>query len=223
MLCLSVSDTGIGMTQDKVSRLFERFMQAEASTSRRYAGTGLGLAISRQLAQMLGGDIEVESAQGVGSTFTVRLPLTRGKPQRALPEGVPKHAAFAGSRILLAEDDLINQMVAEAILLEFGCDSITIVSNGQEALERCRNEEFDLVLMDCQMPEMGGLEATRLLRAEGFDAPIVALTASATLDDRNACIEAGMCDYLSKPIEAASLAHVLNKWLTLQEEAELAS
>lgn len=214
MLNLSVKDTGIGMTPDQVSRLFERFAQAEASTSRRFAGTGLGLAISRQLAQMLGGDIDVVSAEGVGSTFTVRLPLERGKQKRPPLAGTPERCGPVPARILLVEDDAINRMVAEAILQKFGFQDITIANNGLEAVKHCRNKAFDIVLMDCQMPEMGGLEATRLLRDAGFSAPIVALTASATLDDRAACMDAGMSDYLSKPIEPSSLAHVLNKWLT---------
>lgn len=212
-ISFAVSDTGIGMTDEQVGRLFGRFVQAEASTSRRYAGTGLGLAISKQLAELLGGSISVRSAPGAGSTFTVLLPLRKGKSKRVLPDGVPERAGATTSRILLAEDDAINQLVAEAILQEFGYLDIVIAGNGKEAVDCCRNQNFDVVLMDCHMPEMGGLEATKVLRKEGFQLPIIALTASATLDDRNACIEAGMNDYLSKPIEPASLAHVLNKWL----------
>lgn len=213
MMHLAVSDTGIGMTEDQVSQIFQRFVQAEASTSRRYAGTGLGLAISRELSRLLGGDVEVASEPGRGSTFTLSLPVTEGRMSRTLPNGVPERTAAADARLLVAEDDPINQMVAEAVLQELGFVNITLVENGRVALDKCMNGEFDLVLMDCQMPEIGGLEATRLLRERGFSAPIVALTASATADDRQACLDAGMDDYLSKPMEPASLAHVLNRWL----------
>jgi CheY-like chemotaxis protein len=224
LLRFSVHDTGIGIPEDKQGVLFNKFTQVDASTTRRFGGTGLGLAISKQLAEMMGGQIGVESHEGKGSTFwfTARFsgpvavePVAKPSPGAALPP-TPKSI-----RILLAEDNPTNQMVATAILgkLGFGVD---IVENGLQAVEALRHTRYDIVLMDVQMPEMDGLEATRTIRsADGQTlnpaVPIVAMTAHAMQGDREKCLEAGMNDHLPKPIDHVSLGRVLGAWMARLE------
>lgn len=211
-LAFAVTDTGIGIPAQDQQRLFARFTQVDASPTRRFEGTGLGLAISRQLAQLMGGEIGLESAAGEGSTFTLRVPLRQAQPVAARAPQLER-ARHADARILLAEDNPINQLVARKILSSLGYGQVTTVEDGVAALEACAAGAFDLVLMDCQMPRMGGLEATRLLRSRGFHAPVIAFTASATSEDRDACLGAGMNDYLTKPVEVAVLESKLNRWL----------
>lgn len=219
-LQLGVRDSGIGMTPEQQARLFQRFAQADVATSRKFKGTGLGLAISRQLAQLMGGDIGVTSAPGAGSTFTVTVPLERAGAPAAAHQALPDRRGRADALIVLAEDDPINQMVAQAVLEELGYCNVRVVENGRDAVEVCRGSPVALVLMDCQMPAMDGFEATTVLRQGGFQAPIVALTAGATLQDRLDCLAVGMNDYLSKPMEPASLADALNRWLPAEDAVE---
>ncbi len=211
-LAFAVSDSGIGISPEDQKRLFARFTQVDASPTRRFEGTGLGLAISRQLGQLMGGDVTVESVPGEGSTFTLRVPLQAAQ-EPASDAPALERARNARARILLAEDNPINQLVARKMLASLGYEDVTVVDDGVAALQACEEQSFALVLMDCQMPRMGGLEATRTLRARRFHAPVIAFTASATSEDRNACLGAGMNDYLSKPIEMAVLASKLNRWL----------
>jgi CheY-like chemotaxis protein/HPt (histidine-containing phosphotransfer) domain-containing protein len=193
--------------------LFTRFTQADGSASRRFGGTGLGLAISRDLARLMGGDVQVASEPGLGSTFTLDLPLRPvegGAPAQPPVDAAPLHP---GASILLVEDNEVNRLVANGLLAGLGYTRIATAVNGREAVQACEREAFDLVLMDCQMPEMDGFEATTELRARGLKVPIVALTAHATTGDRERCLAAGMNDYLAKPVEPKVLARKLRQWL----------
>ena len=219
---ISVRDTGIGIPSDQQPHLFDAFTQADSSTTRAYGGTGLGLAIAKQLTEMMGGDIEVESAPGQGATFrfNVQLEPSAARGQGAvspLPAPLDMPAPQWQAQILLAEDSLINQEVASQMLAAFGCQ-VHCVVNGREALHAVRQSPYDLVLMDCQMPEMDGFAATQAIRQHLQDTraahlPIIALTAYAMADDRERCLAAGMDDYLSKPFTQAQLAAILGRWL----------
>ena len=210
-LVVDVADTGIGIAENKIERLFDNFRQAEASTARRFGGTGLGLSISRNLARLMGGDVTATSVVGEGSVFKLRIPLraieTDEQPDAVIEEAVEPSPAVASTRLLVVEDNEINQMLIEAMCDRLGVDH-ALASNGAEALRMVKHADakgcmFDLVLMDIQMPEMDGFEATRRLRNSGFDAerlPIVALTANAYAEDIEACRQAGMQDHLTKPV-----------------------
>ena len=213
---ITIEDTGIGMQTDQCARIFQRFEQGDISIGRRYGGTGLGLAISRSLAELMGGAVGVSSKPGQGSTFWLELPLTVDDSLPvvdAAPTLALQPSALAGSSILLVEDNRINRKVATAILKKMGCET-TVAENGLEALEKLQtNTNFDAILMDCQMPQMDGYETTRRLRLAGCCIPIIALTASAMSGEREACLAAGMDDYLTKPFRPAELAQVLRTWI----------
>ena len=201
-----VRDTGIGMRPDQLARLFTAFSQADSTTTRRYGGTGLGLHLSRRLAELLGGDIAVTSKPNAGSCFTLTVatgplagrPFLNATPQTAIPveDAAVQHL---NGRVLLAEDNLDNQRLLSMYITQTGA-TIVIVNNGQQAVERAQREPFDLILMDMQMPVMDGLEATRTLRRSGYTGAIVALTANAFREDREACLAAGYDDFITKPI-----------------------
>ena len=225
LLRFVVRDTGLGIESDKLGLLFEKFSQLDASTTRQYGGTGLGLAISKQLAELMGGHIGVTSEPGVGSQFwfTARLAKQAGPPTpRPL---TPRHALavklpeFRGPkiRVLLAEDNITSQQVALCILTKLGL-RVDAVANGVEAVKALATIPYDLVLMDVQMPEMDGIEATRHIRsplstARNHRVPIIAMTASAMPGDRQRCLDAQMNDYVSKPVSPQSLAATLQRWL----------
>jgi signal transduction histidine kinase/CheY-like chemotaxis protein len=217
LIYFAVRDTGIGLSRHQRVQLFQSFHQADTSTTRKYGGTGLGLAISKSLAELMGGEVGVESELGRGSTFwfSVRLGIGREQAPAERPV-VADHelAAIQGSHVLLVEDNEINQEVAKGLLQHVGCQ-VTVAENGAVALEMARRADYDIVLMDMQMPVMDGLSATRALREqERFaDLPIVAMTANAMQADRERCIEAGMNDYLAKPIEPEALWAMLVKWI----------
>ena len=203
---ITVSDTGIGIAEDQRTRLFESFSQAEASTTRRFGGTGLGLAICRQLAELMGAEIEVQSQLGRGSLFRIVLDLPRADPPR---EAEPQDAAggIAGRRILVAEDNLINQAVARAILEAVGA-RLYVAGDGIEALEMLRGGEFDLVLMDVHMPRMGGIEALARIRAGETGnpgLPVIALTADAMPGEDDKLLALGFDDVQGKPIQPMAL------------------
>ncbi len=211
---IGVQDTGIGIPAERLESLFEAFTQADSSTTRKYGGTGLGLTISKKLAEMMGGRIGVESEPGVGSMFYVDLPLPATQPPQALPEATSEELpeAFPGARVLLVEDNEVNRKVAVRLLTKLQVEVDTAV-NGLEAVQKASENAYDLILMDCQMPEMDGYEATRVLRKQGISTPIVALTANALEGDREKCLACGMNDYLSKPIQAEKLRETLAQWL----------
>ena len=210
-ILIAVEDTGIGIPEHKTDCIFEAFRQVDSGTSRRYGGTGLGLFIARELARLLGGEIHLESELGMGSTFTCDVPLavpTDGPAQLTSLPLAPERAD--GCRVLVVEDNPINQKVATHLLGKWG-HRVTVANNGQEALDRLDGAHFDVVLMDMQMPVMGGVEATQRIRRRETEQNlprlrIVAMTANALEADRTACLAAGMDDYLSKPFKAAELA-----------------
>jgi CheY-like chemotaxis protein len=241
LLRFSVLDTGIGIPEQFKERLFQKFSQLDASTTRKYGGTGLGLAISRELAELMGGSISVDSPAplseirasfpgdptpdwGPGSCFRFEVRLEKANaPSGAARKGdapstdggeIPPRA-----RVLLVEDSPVNQKVALIMLKKLGIAADT-ASNGIEALEALERGRYDLVLMDMQMPDMDGTEATRIIReleikaaSRPIPVPIVAMTAYAMQGDREKCLAAGMDDYLAKPVTVASLSSMLEKWL----------
>ncbi len=215
-LWIEVIDTGIGIADDVAERIFEKFTQADDSTTRRFGGTGLGLAIVRELTECMQGTITLESRLGAGSTFRVRLPLRTSKAAAAISDRrpIPERAMRPGVRVLLAEDNAINQKITVRLLEGAGCQ-VDLAVNGREAVQMHADRPYDLVLMDCQMPELDGIDASRLIRqreSRGRHTPIVALTANAMNTDRDACLAAGMDDYLSKPVEKSALLRMLALW-----------
>jgi two-component system sensor histidine kinase/response regulator len=219
LLHFAVQDTGIGLTQEQSGRVFESFQQADTSITRKFGGTGLGLAISRRLAELMGGEIGVDSRPGAGSTFwfTARLGPSAPQPRETQPVDYAPPAALAalgGARILLVEDNDINQLVAGEMLRDAGF-AVDIAENGQHALDLISQTSYDLVLMDMQMPVMDGIAATLVLRSLPAyrSLPVVAMTANVLAPDRQRCLDAGMNDFLAKPIEPHELWRVLLKWL----------
>jgi signal transduction histidine kinase/ActR/RegA family two-component response regulator len=246
---ISVADSGIGITEEQLARLFRRFTQADSSTTRRYGGTGLGLAISRTLVELMGGTIGVNSQSGVGTTFWFTLPLVAARqmqtetasaaaPIPLLTEPValltqPVAACGGGpsrsARLLLVEDNFVNQRVAVYMLTKLGY-LVDVAKHGREAIDMLSKSRYDLVLMDCQMPEMDGLEATRIIRDRSstvldHEVPVVAMTANAFPDDRARALVCGMNDFLPKPVDRSTLANMLEKWLkpASQKESSVAT
>jgi len=213
-LHLAVSDTGIGIPASAMPTLFDRFTQADSTTMRRYGGSGLGLAITREIVQMMGGTIATTSTPGVGSRFTVSIPsrfVDRDEVLPAAAESGGAEPARPPLRILVAEDNDVNQILINAVLARMG-HVVHLVANGQLAVEAVRRGDYDLVLMDLQMPGMDGMEATQAIRALGgarASLPIIAMTANAFEEDRQACLAAGMDDYVAKPIDVEHLARAI--------------
>ena len=215
--CFKVVDTGIGMTAEQLARLFNPFEQADSSTTRKYGGTGLGLAISQHLAHLMGGAITVESVLGQGSTFTLRLPLPEaaapiGLAERGSQRGLPG-SRLDGLRVLAAEDVEVNRFILEDLLVEAGA-SCVFAENGRQAVACVVADPaaFDIVLMDVQMPEMDGYEATRRIREIAPELPVIGLTAYALSDERKNCLDAGMVDRVTKPIDPAVLVTAILQW-----------
>ncbi len=226
----TITDTGIGIRLDQSAALFSPFVQADESTTRKYGGTGLGLAISKQLAELMGGSIGVDSREGQGSSFWFTAVFEVAAPSQKLPASEPRDqrlSAPAGptrtvreARILLAEDNATNRDVGLAQLQKLGYKA-TAVTNGAQAVQAVIEGNFDLVLMDCEMPVMDGFEATRRIRASIHPAiPIIAVTADAMPADRDRCLREGMNDYISKPVELDRLEEVLAKWLAASGPAD---
>ncbi len=219
VLDITVADTGIGMEEAVLAKLFQPFTQADSSMSRRFGGSGLGLAISRGLAVLMGGTLEASSTPGRGSIFRCRIPVTIAAPAPAPSPPPASTGPVAGrpgrwsGRVLVVEDNAVNQEVARAMLSRLGM-TVTIAPDGASALARLADAPYDLVFMDCMMPVMDGLEATRQARAQGLRVPIVAMTANAMPSDREACLTAGMDDYLAKPITLDRLRRILERFLS---------
>jgi len=216
-LVFTITDTGIGMSAEQITRLFNPFQQADGSTTRRFGGTGLGLAISKRIVEMMGGEIRVESELGVGTTFEFFFPYEPVPDAIGLPSGVSelsvsKHGKpLAGISILVVEDEPINQFVIEENLTQDGA-KVVMVSNGIEAVGRISldgPQAYDVVLMDIQMPEMDGYEATRRIRVLAPDLPIIAQTAHASFEDRDKCLMMGMSAHIAKPIDPQKLVELV--------------
>ncbi|MES2901064.1 MAG: two-component regulator propeller domain-containing protein [Pseudomonadota bacterium] len=222
LIRFTVQDTGIGIAQEAVERLFQKFEQADSTTTRRYGGTGLGLAICRQLVELMGGEISVSSTIGKGSTFSVVLPLADGLPPPLVVQA-PRHPHSHRLHVLCAEDFPTNQIIIRMMLEELG-HRVDIADNGALAVAACATTRYDLILMDGRMPEMDGATATRLIRAGGTpSAPvkdremmIVALTANASEEDRSRYLGSGMDDFLSKPIDQDALHLQLSRAIERQ-------
>jgi len=233
-LKISVTDTGIGIPSDKQNLLFEKFSQTDASTTRKYGGTGLGLAICKELVSLMNGKIGFKSKEGNGSVFWFSLPAwefasdlskSATEPNRLAQEGAGKfdldqmEPLPTGFSVLLVEDNTVNQKLAAKILSRMGCH-VDLAINGKEAVSMARKQTYDIIFMDCQMPEMDGYEATRRIRdfesdnkvPENERVPIIAITANAMRGDREKCLEEGMNDYIAKPIDAGQVGQLIDKW-----------
>lgn len=217
LIRFEVQDTGIGIEASKIPELFKAFKQVDASTTRKYGGTGLGLAITQRLAEMMGGQVGVESEPGKGSLFWFTARLQKGEQVIVESSGNAEQEIrdhHVGARILLVEDDPINQEVAKVLLIEAGL-SVDIAGDGQQAIEKIKTHPYDLVLMDIQMPIMDGIEATKIIRQmpDKKELPILALTANIFEEYRHRCTEAGMSDFIAKPVDPIALFATLLKWL----------
>ncbi len=233
----SFEDTGIGIPDDKMDTIFEKFTQAEDSITRRFGGTGLGLSITKHLVELMGGTIEAKSKLGEGSCFTIRIPFepttivekhegkdktVKNKDDNKNPSSIIKKKNFAKARVLIAEDHEFNQVLVKKLINRIGCENSDIVLDGKEAITAFRGGAYDLILMDCHMPEMNGYEATQAIReieeAQGLtESPtiILALTADAMVGSREKCLEAGMDEYISKPIDEEILREAIGRWFNL--------
>ena len=227
-----IEDTGIGISAAVLKRLFQPFVQADGSTTRRFGGTGLGLSISKRLVELMNGDIDVTSIEGQGTTFSFTLPLglrdeSAVKPVESPGGMIQRHLPAASSHqeesavkdgqqraILLVEDNIANQKLATIMLKKLNY-AVGIANNGLEALAEVKNRRYDAILMDCQMPDMDGFEAARAIRALGGDSqvPIIAMTANALQGDKEKCLAAGMDDYIAKPVNLKTLQLMLEKWV----------
>jgi two-component system sensor histidine kinase/response regulator len=211
----SVSDTGIGMTPEQVTTMFEPFVQADGSTTRRYGGTGLGLAISRQLVEAMGGQLVAETTPGAGSTFAFTLAFALPPSDALAPQRPTAPVSLRGTRVLVVEDNAINQQVARELLEGVGA-IVAIADSGRAAVEQAiaAVPAFDAVLMDLQMPGMDGFEATRRIREHQRTLPIIAMTAHAFEQEKGKCLAAGMNDHVAKPVEPQQLFATLRRWVT---------
>jgi len=230
LLLIEVEDTGIGMSDEAVERLFQRFYQVDNTVARQFGGSGLGLEISRSLAQMMGGDIEARSVQGAGSCFTLDLPLRSCEPPAAVSAFVPPPSAAerpssaAKHHVLVAEDNPVNRKFVGILLERMHCQS-TFCENGQLALDMVQREKFDLVLMDLHMPVMDGLAATRAIRALSTpvkNIPIIALTADAMNNAQEEALSAGVNFFVTKPVHMSRLQEAIDRCMALQRKQQKA-
>ena len=225
----NIIDSGIGLTDKQIDKIFDAFTQADSSTTRKYGGTGLGLSLSKRFAEKMGGTITVKSLQGIGSQFCVSISTGKIDPQQLiageseLPEKIDhiKHqydysCSVKGS-ILIVEDNYDNQQLLSILLSDIGAE-LTFADNGQQAIDKTLNNTYDLIFMDMQMPVMGGLEATKLLREAHYKNPIIALTANAMKSDYDMCIAAGCNGFLTKPINKEKLFQAVYKYLEIKDE-----
>jgi signal transduction histidine kinase/CheY-like chemotaxis protein len=218
----AVEDSGIGISAQLLESMFDPFQQADNSISRRYGGTGLGLPIARNLAERMGGTLNAQSNEGLGSVFTLEIPLQLLPPDSAAGEqpAVNDQPGQRQGHVLLVEDNAVNRTVVEAMLRSLGLE-VRVAGDGAQAVSLVSKQTFALVLMDCRLPVMDGYEATRRIRAmPGLASlPIIALTANARPGDRELCLECGMNDYLAKPFKRTDLQQVLQRWLTIEASA----
>jgi PAS domain S-box-containing protein len=219
-----IEDSGIGISSEALQRIFNPFTQEEASTTRKFGGTGLGLTISRQLVELMQGTISVQSAPGKGSLFSMRIPFRLPNPDSIwikAEESTGKVPLGLGKlTLLLVEDNTINQRVMTKVLATLGVETIKIAVNGREAVEQSEKMQFDVILMDCQMPEMDGFEATLHIRkgVMNRETPIIALTANAFKETAEACFAVGMTGFLTKPVQKDALAKALKERLILRQD-----
>lgn len=231
VLHISVEDTGIGIPADKIHEIFEKFTQADGSVTRKFGGTGLGLAITKQLVSLMGGKIGVESAEGKGSTFWFTIPITAATEGDVKKQNEIHHShhkvkenrmPIGQAKALLVEDYPVNQVFAQKLLKKFGFVHLDLAENGVEAIEKYRTNTYDIIFMDCQMPELDGYQTTQKLRlledGTPLHTPIIAMTANAMMGDREKCLNAGMDDYISKPLRAEHLKNALQNWFVLDED-----
>lgn len=211
----AIHDSGIGIAPERLEHMFDAFQQADTSISRRYGGTGLGLPIARTLAERMGGTLRAASHEGQGSIFTLEIPLPFSQ-QAVAVDSNSAHLTQSGhgQSVLLVEDNPVNQTVIEAMLRSLGYQ-VSLVGDGAQAVCEAKRHSYAAILMDCRLPVMDGYEATRQIRClpACADVPIIALTANALQGDREACLEAGMNDYLAKPFKRADLQHILQRWI----------
>jgi CheY-like chemotaxis protein len=210
-LVLTISDSGIGIAPERIGQLFQEFSQADSSIARIYGGTGLGLAISQRLVEKMGGTIRVQSALNQGSTFTVEVPFDLAGSDiasRGTVAGKPALESLPGWRVLLTEDNQVNRRVGQSVLEKLGCQ-VDVAVDGRAAVNAAQSTDYDVILMDLQMPKVDGLQATREIRRLGVTTPIVALTASVEERTRVACEEAGMNGFVSKPFRPAEVVSAL--------------
>jgi two-component system sensor histidine kinase/response regulator len=216
---ISIKDTGVGIPHDKIEEIFEPFTQLKTAPGKSHSGSGLGLSITRSLVTLMNGSIRLESEVGKGSEFVVKLPLvrvtnenTRGAPEAAVKKADPFMPPLTGMKILVAEDNHFNQKLMAILLNKMGC-SLEIVSNGQDAVLKARSNEYDIILMDIQMPLMDGFHAARIISKElQVTIPIIALTARTFSDDRQKYLDSGMVDFLMKPVDVTLLRRKIETW-----------
>jgi signal transduction histidine kinase/ActR/RegA family two-component response regulator len=216
LIRFEVSDTGIGLTDTHIARLFEPFAQADSSTSRKFGGTGLGLVISKRLVELMGGQSGCRSEYGVGSVFWCELPLLASSETQTSSEHTATAAIIKPMHILLVDDVKVNLIVLSSMLQQGG-HSIETAMNGKQAIALLQQNRYDLVFMDCQMPEMDGYECTQKIRVPGTGVlnprvPIIAVTAHAMIGDKERCLDSGMDDYISKPIDPGELRSKVTRW-----------
>ncbi len=214
-VCISVRDSGIGISEEGVSSLFKKFSQTNTDTSRKYGGTGLGLNICKALSELMNGEVGVESTEGVGSVFWVDMPLPKCEaPAKVDEESKGSGRLLAGCRVLVADDNTVNQFVIRSMLKKIGITNVVFVQDGEEAVAKTDEDDFDVIFMDCHMPVLDGMGATRIIRerelaSKGARTPVIALTASASEQDKKACFDSGMDFHLSKPIILSELNDTL--------------
>lgn len=228
-LQFDVEDTGIGIAEEKLPLIFESFTQVDGATTRKYGGTGLGLAITKQLAKLLGGEVSVVSTEGKGSVFTLEIPTGVKWPDKNLPVWnkylpvdeineileIEKGSVMYTGKVLVAEDNPSNQKLIAILLQKMGLE-VSLADDGLEAVEQCDSQTFDIILMDMQMPNLNGYDATRQLRSQGIQTPIIAVTANAMTGDEQKCMSVGCDGYLSKPIDRNKLDELIGQHLGVQ-------